>query len=335
MFEPQRINRPALPAEFYRPEPAWVMLYFVYSFGLYFGGGYLGYVAATSTWPVALKVPAVAMLALLASNGLHVLGWLAHEGIHLSMVKNRTANMMLGAFAGSVLFFPSVGLGISHWPHHIFTNQARDPDTALQSRQQTFWSRLLWARIVANRQYMANAIAVLLQRPLDKTYRLPFSARALSLFSAASFGFMLLWLALYVGVGVYNPQYAICAFLLPYLLLIPTTGIRPYLEHGGLEAGEFRDARSYVSPFYTVLLFGNNYHLEHHLYPSVPGYKLPKVHKRLAAEGYYERFPAPIVRGVLAPLRYTSKRYRYPDSRQAVRGIEPALSRDGGTVANV
>lgn len=335
MFEPKSINRPSLAAEFYRPELTWVLLYFSYSFALFFGGGYLTYVVAAGSWPLALKIPAMAILALLASNGLHVLGWLAHEGIHLSMVKNRTANMILGAFAGSVLFFPSVGLGISHWPHHIFTNQAKDPDTALQSRQQTFLSRLLWARVVANREYMKNAIAVLLRRPLDKTYRLPFSARALSLFSALSFGFMLLWLAFYVAVGIENPQYALYAFLLPYLLLIPTTGIRPYLEHGGLEAGEFQDARSYVSPFYTALLFGNNYHLEHHLYPSVPGYKLPKVHKKLAAEGYYSRFRAPIVKGVIAPLRYTSKRYPYPDSRQAASTIVSALPREGGKVANV
>jgi fatty acid desaturase len=238
--------------------------------------------------------------------------------------------MVLGAFAGAVLFFPSVGLGISHWPHHIFTNQARDPDTALQSRQQTFWSRLLWARVAANRQYMMNAIAVLLQRPLDKTYRLPFSAHALSLFSAASFGFMLLWLAFYVAVGIENPPYALYAFVLPYLLLIPTTGIRPYLEHGGLDAGEFRDARSYVSPFYTALLFGNNHHLEHHLYPSIPGYKLPKVHRKLAAEGYYSRFEAPIVGGVIAPLRYTSKRYAYPDSRQTASSAPPAFPRESG-----
>jgi fatty acid desaturase len=335
MFEPTKINRPALPAEFLRPEPMWVLLNFAYSFALYFGGGYLTYAAAVSTWPLALKIPAVIVLALIASNGLHLLGWLAHEGIHLSMVKNHTANMLLGAFAGSVLFFPSVGLGISHWPHHIFTNQARDPDTALQCKQQTFWSRLLWARVVGNRQYMINAIDVLLQRPLDKTYRLPFSARTLSLFSAAGFGFMLLWLSFYIAVGTVNPTYAICAFLLPYLLLIPTTGIRPYIEHGGLETGEFQDARSYTSPFYTVLLFGNNYHLEHHLYPSVPCYKLPKVHSRLAAEGYYERFNSPIVSGVVAPLRYVSKRYPYPDTRQAAGAVTSAASPEKGKVVNV
>lgn len=324
--------RPVLPAEFLEPEPAWVVLYFVYSFVLYFGCGYLGYAAAVSDWPLLLKIPAVLVLTLLASNGLHVLGWLAHEGIHLSMVKSKSGNMVLGAFAGSVFFFSSVGLGISHWPHHRFTNEADDPDTEVLSRFRNFWSRVFLARIWANRKFTQNAVSVLLGKPLPKSYRLPFTQKQLAFYSGLGFGLMVLWLIAYVIVGFYNPSYVLYAFVIPFLLLIPTTGLRPYLEHGGTEAGEFKDSRSYTSPFFTVLLFGNNYHLEHHLYPKVPGYKLPRVHKWLAAKGYHARFEPPIVGGVMGALRCSSKRYPYPYVGDAARAAAVPPSE---TMANV
>jgi fatty acid desaturase len=308
-------RRPALPPDFYRPEPALTLLAFVYGFALYFGCGYACYMAALSSVGLWLKLPSVLLLGLLSSNGLHLLGWLAHEGVHLSLVRDKNLNMLLGAFAGSVLFFSSVGLGISHWPHHRFTNQARDPDTLSQARQQTFLGRLLLARPRANRQYLKEAFDVLLDRPRDSTYRLPFSNARLRQFAAASFGFMLIWLGFYVTIAARAPGYALCAFLFPYLLLVPVTGLRIYVEHAGTSVGEFVDARSYTSPLYTVLLFGNNYHLEHHLYPSVPSYKLPRVHRRLAAEGFYERHGASIVPGVFGPLRFTFARHPYPDAR--------------------
>lgn len=334
MTEPSEKTRPSLPADFYQAEAAWVLLYFTYSFALYLGGGYLNYMAASSNWPLFMRIPFMIVMTFLASNGLHLLGWLAHDGIHLSIVKNRTANMLLGGFAGSVLLFPSVGLGISHWPHHRFTNQAGDPDTIVQSRQQTFWRRFFLARILANRQYFKNAIAVLFMKPIDSTYRMPFSDGALSLFAATSFGFMALWLIFYGSVGIGNPRYLLYAFVLPYLLMIPITGLRVYIEHAGTQPGEFKDTRSYTSPFYTVLLFGNNFHLEHHLYPKVPGYKLPKVHRKLVAEGYYSQFQSPIVGGVVAPLRYTTGRYPYPDSQQAT-SVDTAESRQDEDTANV
>lgn len=326
--------RPGLPAEFYRPEPAWVLLYFAYAFALFFGCGYACYTVAVSGWPLLLKIPTVVVCAFLASNGLHVLGWLAHEGIHLSMVKHKQLNLVLGCFAGSVLFFPTIGLGIAHWPHHRFTNRPEDPDTLVQSRCRTFWSRLFLGRIIANRSYFGNAVRVLFQRALQSSYRMPFSRRALCGYSALNFGFMLLWAVLYAAVALRNGPYFLFGFVLPYLLMIPITGLRPYIEHAGTDVGEFRDARSYTSWVYTVLLFGNNYHLEHHLYPSVPGYKLPRVHRKLMREGYFERCDAPVVRGVLAPLRFTTQAYPYPNSPHAVPSGPSTVRNRGARTGN-
>jgi beta-carotene hydroxylase len=323
MTETTKRQKPNLPPDFYRPESFWVFLFFVYSFLLFIGGGYLNHVVWVSSWPLFGKVPISFLLIFLACNGLHLLGWLAHEGIHLSIANNKFISAAIGGFAGSVLFFSAIGFGISHWPHHRFTNQPGDPDTALQSRQQTFLRRFFLARIFANREYTIAAIKVVLKKQRRSTYKLPFGEQQLRFLSGIGLIFSVLWMSLYIGIGFASPQYALHAFILPYLMLIPVTGLRIYIEHAGTQPGEFMDARSYTSWFYTILLFGNNYHLEHHLYPSVPSYKLPKVHKKLLAEGYFQRFDAPVVSGILAPLRFTTERYPYPDA-----GLREVIAND-------
>jgi fatty acid desaturase len=42
----------------------------------------------------------------------------------------------------------------------------------------------------------------------------------------------------------------------------------------------------------TFLFFGANYHLEHHAYPGVPCYRLPRLHRYLASLGTYDRVNA-------------------------------------------
>ena len=121
---------------------------------------------------------------------------------------------------------------------------------------------------------------------------------------------------------------ALCAFLLPALLLLPITGLRIYVEHAGTVQGDFLDARTYNSLFYTVMMFANNHHQEHHMYPSVPSYKLPRVHKKLAAEGYYEHFGASIVGGLFAPLRDATGKYPYADGTQTPQ--PPQTARETG-----
>lgn len=77
------------------------------------------------------------------------------------------------------------------------------------------------------------------------------------------------------------------AIAIPHLLGLLYTGLRPYAEHGGTGPGLFLDARTRTSPFFSVLYFFNNYHLEYHLYPWVPCYRLPAVHRYLKGYGYF------------------------------------------------
>jgi fatty acid desaturase len=52
-------------------------------------------------------------------------------------------------------------------------------------------------------------------------------------------------------------------------------------HHPGSETGRYRDTRGWVSPVGTILSSGMEYHLVHHLFPSIPLNKTPAAYREL------------------------------------------------------
>ena len=147
---------------------------------------------------------------------------------------------------------------------------------------------------------------------MSKYHPIPLPKNVLRLFAFLSVVFISFWLVVYCAIAVFNWQYALLAFGIPYLLSVPITGLRIYIEHTGTTGGIFCDTRTYSSLFYTCLLFGNNFHLEHHIYPRVPAYKLMRVHRFLRDQGYFEQWQSHVVPGLIKPLKYATGAYQYP-----------------------
>src|SRR5690606_3209736 len=82
-----------------------------------------------------------------------------------------------------------------------------------------------------------------------------------------------------------------------------------YIDHAGLDDSFFGNAYSRTSPLMTVLFFGANYHLEHHAYPGIPCYRLPKVHRILKENGTYAQVNPPVVNGFWAAFRAVNRPY--------------------------
>ena len=79
-------------------------------------------------------------------------------------------------------------------------------------------------------------------------------------------------------------------FVFPLLLRLRVMG-----EHGGVPDHMDRDPRqntatTLAGPLARLLVAPNfvNYHVEHHMAATVPGYKLPTLHKLLRARGYFD-----------------------------------------------
>jgi fatty acid desaturase len=96
------------------------------------------------------------------------------------------------------------------------------------------------------------------------------------------------------GLGLY-----LLLWVLPLLTVLqPILRMRAILEHGAVEdlgspltaARTNRTWGSALNLFARAVLFPHhvNYHLEHHLYPAVPHYHLPRLHRLLREKGALE-----------------------------------------------
>ena len=306
------MKRPAIPRTWYRPTVMGFLSYLIFSIAWLPVFGFVSLRIWQSEMPIWAKVILLVPSVVLTGHGFHMIGWFAHDGIHLSLIRNKYWSALVGCSTGGIALFPTVGYGVTHWNHHRFTNQDSDPDARIYPRYKTFWKRFLLGRVTANRGYFYNTLCLAFDRPLDKGYRMPFTDRWVRILAIVTLASVVLWLAFYLVIAVVAPTYFVLGLFLPYLTAIPATGLRIYLEHNGTGAGIFRDTRTYSSPLWTMIMFGNNLHLEHHLYPTVPAYHLPKVHRFLVDSGIYEEHGAHIVGGFFKPLRYLGSKYQYP-----------------------
>ena len=215
----------------------------------------------------------------------------------------------------TVAFF-QIGMALDHWSHHRFANMPDDPDLQLLGHYRNFWSRMFLQRFRANRKYLKRALVLASSRPIppeiDKIHT-PFSRSVLRRLAWANFGFALFWLCLYAAIDRVLPGTFLILFVVPGLLGSWLSGLRSFIEHNETGIGEFNDTRSRVSWVFTLLHCGGNFHLEHHLYPSVPQWRLPKVHRFLKANGCFAQMEdkSLIDDSLWRCYKYVGGRYQY------------------------
>lgn len=286
----ESFGRPRIPPELYRPSIIHSIAYIFYGLLLYSVPALLARALLSTSLSLPLTIFLMIPLIWLAAQGMLLFAWIGHEGFHLSLHQNKFVSALVGTFFASALpTYFETGAAISHWNHHRYTNQASDPDCKIFQKFQSLWSRLLLSRVVANLKYLINTVKMALNLPLDYSYKFPFKNSSVIILAWANIIFSLLWLAIYAAITICDPITGLISILLPAITMYFLSALQPYLEHAGTEVGLGRDARSQSSLLFTLLYFGNNYHLEHHLYPSVPCYRLPAVHRFLKEQDFYER----------------------------------------------
>ncbi len=275
--------------------------------------------ALTAYWvwitPVQLFIKLPIMLGLLffSQQGLHLLGWVGHEGFHLNLSRNKFVSAYMGIFFSSIIFsFMQIGASISHWNHHAFTNQKEDPDIEIFTKFRNFWSRILLARLYANRIYLKNTIAMALGRKLNYKIVLPFNKAQVRIMAITNLFLSSVWISFYIYILFKFPVLGIVCIVIPHVLSIFYSSIRSYIEHADTGMELFENTRTRNNPFFTFFYFGNNYHLEHHLYPQIPCYHLPAVHDYLKEQGYFDNKSVHIVTGILDAYNYATSKYQYP-----------------------
>jgi fatty acid desaturase len=317
-MQSQSVTRPVLDPSFYEPSLLWTTLNISYGLVLFILFGWLNYQVAVSTWPLIYKVIAMLPLTTFSAVGLYVLAALGHESLHGNLCRNAKLSFSIGLFfSSSVISYFDMGFAVRHWDHHRYTNTKKDPDLIPTAHLSTWWQRLLLSRLIFNIVYLKNTF-FLATGKLDyiKDHQTPYTPGELVYFARMNFLFAGFWLGLYTIIFILDWRAALFGIVLPSLVLALMAGCQSYLDHAGLGDEQFRNAYSRTSPLMTLIYFGSNYHLEHHLYPRVPCYRLHKVHRALLDAGLSEQIRPAVISDFLEAYK-TLDRWNSPVKNSA------------------
>ena len=207
---------------------------------------------------------------------------LMHDTAHLSFFTSRSVNQWMGKWVfGALPNVPYAAYRRGHLEHHRTAGTGADPDLAFVSGYPA--TRASLARKFLRDVSGVNGIKGIIYQfqPTDRGALYPF------------FVMHVLIVAVLWGLGV--PEVYACwwlgqLFVFPLLVRLRVMG-----EHGGVPDHMDRDPRrntatTLAGPFARLLVVPNfvNYHVEHHLAATVPGYKLPALHVALRQRDFFE-----------------------------------------------
>ena len=124
------MRAPTLPREFYARSPAGALGFIAFTLALWLVPGTLAtWLARAGHLFLWALVPALTVLCFVAGQGLHLTGWVGHEGFHFNLFRGRLKSAIVGVIVSSatVVFFQT-GVAIEHVNHHRYANTEKDPD---------------------------------------------------------------------------------------------------------------------------------------------------------------------------------------------------------------
>jgi fatty acid desaturase len=253
---------------------------------------------ALAFWPSVLVV---GVCVILIGTRQHALFIIAHDAAHYLLYENRRLNDLAGRAAATVQGLSMCTYRVIHRLHHNNLYGELDPDTALHGgypRGRAYLVKKLlkdllgltawktYAYFLGGAPALNTSTNVAL-RPLDDTSsKLKDEARR-DRNTVIAFHIALL---IAFAWGGYLVQYLVL-WILPLVTVVQAIlRLRAIAEHGATTdfSSPLTAARTNLLPAWLEwLLFPHhvNYHIEHHLYASVPHYNLPRLHREMAARG--------------------------------------------------
>jgi fatty acid desaturase len=258
--------------------------------------------AALAFWPSPLVLaPAVIVI----GTRQHALFVIAHDAAHYLLCEPRWLNDLAGRACATLQGLSMCTYRVIHRLHHNNLYGELDPDTALHGgypRGKWYLVRKLLkdlAGLTAWKTYAyflggapaLNTATNVALRPLDDTSeKLRREARS---DRNLVIGFHCAALAVAVWSG-YWVEYLVL-WILPLVTVVQAIlRLRAIAEHGATSdfSSPLTAARTNLAPAWLEwLIFPHhvNYHIEHHLYASVPHCHLPELHREMVKHGILER----------------------------------------------
>ncbi len=247
-FWQKKLQRYLSPPGFWNPT-LWLFL-----------GGYL--LAGLTIWEWYEGNWPLPFLVALAFLALHMEGTVIHDACHKAAHPNKWVNQVMGHGAAILLGFSFPVFTRVHLQHHSHVNDPKnDPDHIVSTfgpvwliaprffyHEYFFFSRKLWRRFELFQWGIERSLFIII------------------ILCGIKFDFMNV---------IYNLWFG------PALMVGVTLGIFfDYLPHRPfLARNRWKNARVYPSKVMNLLIMGQNYHLVHHLWPSIPWFEYQEAYK--------------------------------------------------------
>ncbi|WP_413161173.1 beta-carotene hydroxylase [Capilliphycus salinus ALCB114379] len=195
---------------------------------------------------------------------LHLAGTVIHDASHNSAHRNRIVNAILGHGSALMLGFAFPVFTRVHIQHHAHVNDPdNDPDHFV-STGGPLW--LIAARFFYHEVFF-------FKRRLWRKYEL------LEWFLSRLVVFTVVGCSIHYGFTAYILNY----WFSPALVVGLALGLFfDYLPHRPfVERNRWKNARVYPSAILNLLILGQNYHLIHHLWPSIPWYQYKPAYEKM------------------------------------------------------
>lgn len=201
---------------------------------------------------------------------------LVHEASHNLLFQSPTVNRWLGLLCGLPVLVSVTGFRTNHAFHHARRGSYGESSEwkAPPRVDATSVPKYLLSIILGAYGFLTALPVIAITHAQGATRRKTLTEYTLII-------------GVYVFVFSAFPTEAILKlWFLPMILAAHLTEFRAVAEHGLTTRGNvFTATRTVVSNrFVSFVMCNINYHLEHHLFPGVPWYNLPKVHRLLQDE---------------------------------------------------
>jgi beta-carotene hydroxylase len=186
---------------------------------------------------------------------LHCSGTIIHDACHQSAHRHRIVNAILGHCSALILAFAFPVFTRVHLQHHGNVNHPNDDPDHYVSTGGPLW--LIAVRFLYHEVFF-------FQRRLWRNYEL------LEWFISR----LIIITIVYISVQYHFLGYILNFWFIPAFLVGITLGLFfDYLPHRPfVERNRWKNARVYPGKVLNILILGQNYHLIHHLWPSIPWY---------------------------------------------------------------
>jgi fatty acid desaturase len=251
----------------------------------------------------------------LALNGVlfSFTGWagISHELFHKSVFTNQKLNSFMSVAFSSITWNNYFYFSFSHYLHHRFALWDRDPESPKEfkpSKFDIFWQLTIDIPLLARRirilfQNSFGHIPGLVGQELSSLgdkgqtlkVRIKWGARAV----------LALHLSLLVFSYLSGLMYLSLIFSLgPYTFTLIARSLETVQHHGKLRnVNDFRaNTRTVkINPLLGLLYANMNYHVEHHIFPALPFYRIKQANKLLHKKSFFESEEP---KGLIGVFRY-------------------------------